>query len=158
MNRRLRRLGHLVGQIPRRVVREAQQRRLLRAQLRQPRNRRRVSFASPRSVRFQEFSKIACRVARSLRYVRSGCCVVFCSGITQPCCLCAFAASAAAAICASLSPASAALVRRRKRARLRRRQQLGHECVLQRRLFFVQLLQLVFVGFGRFAPAFTNCW
>ena len=143
MNRRLRRLGHLVGQIPRRVIRIAQQRGLLRAQLRQPRNRRARVVARRRARRGSRSSQRSLGACRDRSdNVRSGCCVVFCSGISQPCCLCAFAASAAAAICASLSPASALRSRRRVRARLGGGQQLGHERVFERRIFFVELFQL----------------
>ena len=42
----------------------------------------RVSLALLCSARFQEFSKIVCRVSRLLSVARSGCCVVFCKGIT----------------------------------------------------------------------------
>jgi hypothetical protein len=102
----------------------------------------RVSLASPRSARFQEFSKIAWRVARSLSKRQIGLLRGVLQRHHQPCCLRAFAASAAAAICASLSPASAALSVVEYAPALVAASSLVHERVLERRLLFVELLQL----------------
>jgi hypothetical protein len=69
----------------------------------------RVSLASPRSARFQEFSKIACRVARLSQRLQIG----LLRGVLQrkhPAVRFALLRGlGAAASCASLNPASAAL-------------------------------------------------
>ncbi len=69
----------------------------------------RVSLASSCSARFHEFANNASRVVRLVSETRSGCCVVFCRGITYPSTLRFFADSAAALTSPSLKPASAVL-------------------------------------------------
>ena len=155
MLRRLGRFGHLVGQIPGRVVRKSQQRGFFRAQLRQAGNRRaRVVgvAAARRGSRSSQRSPGAWR--DRLRDARTGCCVVFCSGISQSVLLARLRVLGGGGDLRIAQPGERLYVRGRERARLGRREQLVGKRVFERRLFFVELLQLGLVGVGEIGAGF----
>ena len=107
----------------------------------------RVSLASPFSVRVQELLKSFSRTARLVSEASTGCCVVFCSGMTNlPGISRSSAPLAAAAISSSLRPARSALLSTTSAPALVAGQQLLLEVGLQRRVLLVELAQLRLVG------------
>ena len=108
----------------------------------------RVSLASPFSVRVQELLKIFSRTARLVSDVSTGCCVVFCSGMTNlPGILRSSAPLAAAAISSSLKPARSALLPVTNAPAFGAGQKLLLEIGRERRILLVDLAQLLLVGF-----------